>query len=131
MAQLSDQYVYASSELLQEGHSIDTVLTGLRTTMQARRHDSLYPLVLRKLQRTLPNQLQSSTPQITLRDQSELAHYQDSIESALKALAAPAEYNTRYDDSIIGGTVIQYKSTRIDNSYKHTLKNLYKNIITS
>lgn len=131
MAHLSDQYVHAASELLLASEAPDLVLSGLKTSLQSRHHESLYPLVLTRLLRELPNRLAEQTPTVTVARQADVDQYKQAIEAELKKMHAPSEYQVTYDDSLIGGTILQYQSTRIDSSYKHALKNLYKNIITS
>lgn len=131
MAHLSDQYTTAATELLIAGEPVDTVLKGLQSVLENRKHESLYPLILARLLRELPSRLKSATPQVTVTSPAELERLRTSIEKELRALGAPLDYTVTYDDSLIGGTVVQYGSTRIDNSYKHSLKHLYKHIITS
>lgn len=131
MVHLSDQYVQAASELLLASETPDVVLSGLKTSLHSRYHESLYPLVLTRLLRELPNRLAEQTPTVMVARRADVDQYKEAIEAELKKLHAPSEYQVTYDDSLIGGTILQYQSTRIDNSYKHALKNLYKNIITS
>lgn len=131
MAHLSDQYVHATSDLILEAVPVASVLAGLQATLASHKHSSLYPLILTRLVRELPLRLKEQTPMVTLAKESDLAAYTDYIASELTALKAPSDYAIEYDENLIGGATIRYQSTQIDSSYKHVLKNLYKNIITS
>jgi len=123
---MKDVYTQAIIELLNTGKKPSDVLAGVKKTMTARGHQSLYKKVLQNVLM----KLEAKTPQtsVLVAKKSDLQEHETAIKKALAELGTDNEPAIVLDNNLIGGFITEHDHKRIDQSYKNKLASLYKNI---
>ena len=121
-------YSVAVYELLKTGSAHDDVLTHLKRLLVARRHERLYPKILRELTGLLTKKEQENSITVTLAHTKDKEQFHTHINEAVTILNG-STYETRIDPHIIGGFIAEGNTKRIDASYKTKLLTLYRSLI--
>ncbi len=113
-------------------HEHDRLFERFVTVVKARRHERLFPAIVRAFEKKISRAKRQERTHIVFastHDASTLAH---ALQADLRTLGAEdAPYVSREDPSLIGGYVITTHGKRIDASYKRTLLELYHSLIRS
>jgi hypothetical protein len=125
---MKDHYITAVLTLLDASTEPAEVVRGLQNTLRARHHDALLLPVLRSVERTLTNRLDATQPLLTVRNEAALQSEAARIEAAKKVLGVTVEPTVQYDDTLIGGVVLEHNYQRVDASYKRALRTLFQTI---
>lgn len=126
---MKDNYVNAAVELIEAGTPVDVVLGNMKTVMDRKGHDSLYPSVLRSLLQTLEVRQVSKAPTVHISKAN-----CDSLKQVPALLAElgcnEKEYNTVIDPTLVGGLIVSHNHKMIDQCHKTKLINLYQSIVS-
>ena len=110
-------YLQATKALLKEGASLDSILSGLKSTLDKRGHIKLYPNLLRSLLRSLEEDSSTGAPVLVVAKEADAKHF-------LKD--APATTRVVVDENIVGGHILTEDWKRTDSSYKTQLLTWYR-----
>lgn len=124
---MKQNYITAVLEELKAGKQIDSIIAGLKATLQKRGHGSLLPAVLRGVLRVLEAD-RKSVSSVTVASSQAFAAQANEINTALAALHAEGTPQIHVDKTIIGGFITEANAQRIDNSYKTKLVTLYRSL---
>lgn len=120
-------YTTAVCELVDSGKKLDDVLYGLRATLARHMRSSLYPAILRDLQKHfLRQKLRETTTVIVAREQ-DIKKFESDIAKAVKEIGGKVTH-TRIDPHIVGGYITESHGKHIDASYKKRLLTLYRSL---
>jgi len=114
--------------MVKGGIPVETVLFGLTTTLEKHGHGKLYKKILELVVSDLNRELKKEETTVTVAKESDLAKLKGDIEEVLKNFDSNATYESKTDDSIIGGYIVKKGSTVVDGSYKHKLLSLYRTL---
>jgi F0F1-type ATP synthase delta subunit len=121
-------YSHAVLELIQDGMSTDEAFRGLTYTLIKRGHRSLYPAILRELERHVDKLSEMNTVTVTLAKHDHESKLKAEITEALTLLGTTT-YTIRTDSTITGGFIAEGQGKRIDESHKKKLLTLYRTLI--
>lgn len=125
---MKQHYVNAILSLIKDGNNIDAVMAGFSRALKARGHQRLYRGVLRSVLR----ELSAARPDLMVVARNEQAYEaeKNAIANALNTLNVPVGSVpvVRYDDTIIGGVIVEHKARRLDQSYKQRLLKIYRSL---
>lgn len=124
---MKNNYITAVLEMLQAGKEPDTVLTGLKRTLESRGHSRLYVSILRGVEKVLSAHSAEGVI-VTVVDQAAYEKQKEAISKALNELKADKEPLIVTDETIVGGFLAEANKQRLDKSYKNKLVSLYRNI---
>lgn len=128
---MKESYVTAVLELLAAGTAPDEVVKGLKSTLTARRQEGLLLPVLERVV-TVLEASDSENVVITVASEKATTELKETVTKAVKSLDADAAtQKIVIDPSIIGGSVVQYRSKVVDASYKQALIQLYRSLTTN
>jgi len=100
--------------------------------LKSKGHEKLLPKIFRRYEELLAREQKKNTISITLGHEKVLhGHKQDLQEELKKIFGKEVDIETRVDESLIGGYLVEGKGIRIDRSFKSSLKNLYQKMITT
>lgn len=120
-------YSKAVSELIRDGMTFDTALTNLKRMLQARGHTRLYRKILTLLIIDSEKEEKENAVTLILAHKEDEAKYSKEIKEA-RTMGNTETHQTRIDQTIIGGFIIQGGQQRIDQSYKRRLLTLYRSL---
>lgn len=123
-------YTHAVLELIHEGMSVDEAFRGLTYTLIQRGHRSLFPAILRELERNAEMMVAKETATLTLAKKDDESKLKAEITKALELIGATA-HTVRTDSTITGGFILEGNEKRIDESYKKKLLTLYRSLTAS
>lgn len=123
---MKDNYVAAILELLKEGTDAKSIFAGLQDTLAKRGHQQLYPSILKTVQRILEAQT-LATATVAVASEADVKKFKTAIADSLSALNASSS-ETVIDQTLVGGFIVEANNTRIDNSYKKQLINMYRSL---
>jgi F0F1-type ATP synthase delta subunit len=123
-------YTHAVLELIHEGMSVDEAFRGLTHTLKKRDHHSLYPSILRELERNAEKMITKETATLTLAKKDDESKFKAEIIEAL-ALLGTSSHTVHTDSTITGGFILEGNEKRIDESYKKKLLTLYRSLTAS
>ncbi len=123
-------YTHAVLELIHEGMNVDEAFRGLTYTLIQRGHRSLFPAILRELERNAEKIALKETATLTLAKKDDETKLKTEIGEALALLNATS-HTVRTDPTITGGFILEGNEKRIDESYKKKLLTLYRSLTAS
>jgi F-type H+-transporting ATPase subunit delta len=125
---MKQAYITALVNSLLEGKEVDSLLLSTKQLLAKKGHERLWPAILRGALRELERSGRANVPQVTLSKDSKETSAK--LSEALKALGVEgdATYETKIDESLIGGFIVRYKDRMIDASYKKALVDLYRKV---
>ncbi len=121
-------YVTAVTNLLTTGSEPESILRGLKQTLETRGHTQLYRPVLEETARVLAERSKKQAPKLTLARTSDETKLAATIADAMRTLGVSENPIPRVDDSIIGGFKLEHNHRQLDQSYKTALLTLYRAI---
>lgn len=127
---MKDHYINAVLTLLDAGTEPAEVVRGLQKTLTARKHEALLLPVLRSVERKLTNRLDTTTPILTVASKNAYQLETERIATAMQTLGVTEQPIVHYDDTLIGGVVLEHNYQRVDASYKQALRTLFQTITT-
>ena len=127
---MKDHYINATLTLLAEGAATDKILSDLKRVLEAKGHTRLYASILRGLLRQMDAKQHTGDVTIILAKEADLTKHKEAIESALERYTDGPDHTTTVDENIIGGFVLRFGNTVLDQSYKTRLVKLYRSLIT-
>lgn len=104
------------------------MISGLKKVLHDKGHAALLPAILRGVARELQDGSRDAKPRVTLAKKEDEKAEKEAIEKALASLEAKDEPTIAYDESIIGGAIVEANHERVDMSYRRALINLYHSI---
>lgn len=127
---MKSAYVQAFLEVLQAGMSVDTALTGLKSTLERKNHTKLYAPVLLEVVRVLEAGKDGATAVVAVASTSQAKELAVQINEALAALGVDknASVKETVDETLVGGFVATFDYKEHDQSYKKALKSLFESI---
>lgn len=102
------------------------VIAGLKVTLATRGHERLLSAVLMGVARVLETR-STGIATVTVAKSTDTTAHKKAIAEALSTLGANDSEMVE-DDTLIGGFIAEHNHTRIDNSYKSRLVNLYRSL---
>jgi F0F1-type ATP synthase delta subunit len=128
---MKTQYAQAFLELLKDGMSVETALSGLRTALTKKKHDKLFAPVLLEVLRVLEAEKGTMQAVIAVSSEKEAVALTSRIEEALKTLGTQTNTPVKQviDETLVGGFIATFDYKEYDQSYKKALKSLYESII--
>ncbi len=121
-------YVQAVLAQLEAGQEPGEVVAGLVRTLKARGHSRLLKPVLTGTLAALLEQERTQAPKLTLATAGAAQTQKQAIAAAMSELKATTEPTVTIDEAIVGGFILEHNHTRLDNSYKTKLVELYRSI---
>lgn len=120
--------------LLEHPHSEEKLLRQFTETVVANGHVHLFPRIVKSFARMVAKEEQATTIEVV--SATELS--QEEVVALLKREPFKHALSTRHrrvvrktDDTLIGGTIVQTETVRIDASFKRALQNIYQNFTNS
>lgn len=126
---LVHDYIGATSQLLQSGHDLDTVISHLQSVLARKGHQKLYPRILKGLIEQYEKTIAKRTTSVIVGRTSDSERFKDEIRALLDSIGADDARTTIIDPHIIGGFKLKRAGTMIDRSYKKQLLALYRTLI--
>lgn len=124
---MKQAYITTIIDLLQSGLSAADSLAKVKSVIEKRGHDRLWPSVLRGLLVELEQSKSQSIPKVVLAKEGSVS--ESDIKLALSAIGAPTDhYETELNANIIGGVIATHNNRRLDKSYQTKLLELYQSI---
>jgi F0F1-type ATP synthase delta subunit len=126
---MKTEYAHAILQMIKEGVSVDTALSGLRAVLEKKGHNKLFVPILREALRIIQSE-KDSIQAVVATARKEDDAVQKQIEATLKALGVQENTSIKkvIDDTLIGGFVVTYEYKEYDQSYKKALRSLYESI---
>jgi F0F1-type ATP synthase delta subunit len=125
---MKKNYITALMALIEQGSTVDVVLSNFKAVARKKGHESLIGGVLVGLERALIKKQKDNAAILTLAQEGDETKYAQAIAAAQEHLKLDEAPSISIDTNLIGGFTLRYKGVHIDHSYKNTLLNLYKSI---
>ncbi len=127
---MKTQYAQAFLEMIQEGMSVETALTGLRTALAKKNYSKLLVPILLEVQRVLEAQKDAKQARVATASTTDAKVLKAKITEALKTLGIEKSTVVKevVDETLVGGFVATFDYKEYDQSYKRTLKSLFESI---
>lgn len=127
---MKSAYVQAFLELLKAGMSVDTALSGLKSTLERKNHLKLYAPVLLEVMRVLEADKDGKSATVAVASLAQAKVHASHISSALQALGVDKDTVVKetVDETLVGGFVATFDYKEHDQSYKKALTSLFESI---
>lgn len=127
---MKTQYAQAFLEMIQEGMSVETALTGLHTALAKKNYSKLLVPILLEVQRVLEAQKDAKQARVATASTTDAKVLKAKITEALKTLGIEKSTVVKevVDETLVGGFVATFDYKEYDQSYKRTLKSLFESI---
>lgn len=127
---MKNEYAQAFLEILKDGTSVDTALTGLRRVLDSKHHGKLLAPVLFEVLRTLESGKGAKEAVVTVAAKADTTTYKTKIEAVLLELGVSKDTPIKevVDETLVGGFTVTFDYKEHDQSYKNALKSLYESI---
>lgn len=124
----TNDYINAVLSILSEGGEFDDVIKKLKQTLEVKGHQKLYRSILLGLLKKSERAVYANVATVTTAREKDIGSLKEQIEKSLKSLNT-TEFESRVDQSLVGGYVVEHDNKLIDNSYKSRLVALYRSLI--
>lgn len=124
---MTHAYSEAVVSLLASGQPVDEVLPRLRTLLEKRGHERLYPRILATVTARLTDTKDAPVVKVSKASDAKAALVTALLTELGAAAAAPVVV---VDETLVGGAVVRVGHQEIDASYKTLLRRLYQTVIT-
>lgn len=127
---MKTEYAHAFLDVLKDGMSVETALSGLSATLAKKQHSKLLGSVLLEVLRVLEANKGVKQAVVSVAKESDAVAQKAKIEAVLKDLgvASDTNVNTIIDETLVGGFVATFDYKEYDQSYKKALKSLFESI---
>ena len=130
----ADTYATALYQVLDgvEHHTHDQLLKRFVDVVKSRRHERLFPAIVRAFERKIMRAQQGHVAHITFAHATDANDVDGLLQKDLRELGAQdASRIMTQDSTLIGGYVITARGQRVDASYKRALVEMYHSLIRS